>query len=78
MIPTMIVFGALFGRWPWLALAAAAVVWPALLIVTDVMDVERGLVVAAGLGVANAAVGVVVHQCVLFAVRRVRQRAAAG
>ena len=78
MIPTMIVFGTLFGRWPWLALAAAAVVWPALLIVTDVMDVERGLVVAAGLGVANAAVGVVVHQCVLFAVRRVRHRAAAG
>jgi len=38
MIPTMMLFGVVLGRWPWAALVAAAVGWPALLVVTHVME----------------------------------------
>ncbi len=78
MIPTMILFRALFGRWPGAALVAAAIAWPILLVVTGVMDVEGGLLAAAGLSAANAVVGVVVHQGTLFGVRRLRRQAGAA
>ncbi len=78
MIPTMMLFGAVLGRWPGVALAAAAIGWPILLVATGVMGVEGGLLAAAGLSVANAAVGLAAHQCVLFGVRRLRRQAGAA
>lgn len=78
MIPTLILFGLVFGRWWRLSLVAAAVGWPALLVATDVMDVEVGLLGAAGLAVINAGVGVLVHQGALSALRLLRHRHALG
>ena len=72
MIPTMIVLGLVFGRWWRSSLVAAAVVWPVLLVATDVMSVEAGLFAASALATANAAVGVLVHQMILRMARQLR------
>ena len=76
MIPTMIVFGLITGRWWRLALVAAAILWPALLLVDGAMGVSASLLVAALLGAVNAAIGVAVHQALLWLVRRLRPGAA--
>jgi hypothetical protein len=69
VIPTMIVFGVVLGRWWRFALVAAAVVWP-LLVAADGVGVTVGLLAyAAAIGVANAAVGVLAHQACLHAYR---------
>jgi hypothetical protein len=73
MIPTMIVFGLVFGRWWRTTLIAAAVLWPALVVWTAGPVTVGQVVGAALLGVANAAVGVLVHQAVLWVIRRRRQ-----
>ena len=76
MIPTMIVFGLLLGRWWRFALISAAIVWPTLLLVDGVIELSRGslrlLPGAALFGVANAGAGVAVHQALLFVFRRLR------
>ena len=78
MIPTLILFGLVFGRWWRPALAVAAVGWPAVLVAGDVMELEVGLLGAAGLAVLNTGVGVLVHQAIRRAVRRWRDRQRAG
>lgn len=70
MIPVVILFGLIFGRWWRSSLAAAALGWPALLLATDVMGVEPGLLGASGLAIANAGVGVLIHQGVLRMIRK--------
>jgi hypothetical protein len=72
VIPTMIVFGLLLGRWWRIALIAAAVLWPALLVADGVIGLSASLLGAAVLAVANAAVGVAIHQACLRGVRRLR------
>lgn len=72
MIPTLILLGLVFGRWWRSSLIAAAVGWPVLLIATDVMSVEAGLLGASALAIMNAAVGVLVHQVILWTTRRLR------
>jgi len=72
VIPTLIVFGLVFGHWWRFSLAAAAVGWPILLVATDVMGVEPNLLAASGLAVANTALGVLVHQGILRLLRRRR------
>ena len=71
MIPTLILLGLVFGhRWK-TTLVVAAVGWPLLLIATGVdsgLDFALG---AAALAVANAAVGILVHQALWFLVRGV-------
>lgn len=74
MIPTVILFGVILGRWWAPTVAFGAIFWPALLIASGVMGVEPGLLAAAGLGAANAAVGVLVHQVLLWIIRRARER----
>lgn len=78
MVPTMIVFGLILGRWWWAALIAAAVLWPAWLVLGGAITAESGLLIPALYGVANAAVGVAVHQGVLAVVRRVRDHGRVG
>jgi hypothetical protein len=78
VIPTLILFGLLVGRWWRLSLVAGAVGWPVLLVATDVMDVEVGLLAAAGLAVINTGAGVLVHQVVLRAFRLLRPRRASS
>jgi hypothetical protein len=74
MIPTLILFGLMFGRWWRFSLIAAAVGWPVALVLTDVMGLEWGLISAAVLAVGNTFVGVLVHQGVLWGVRRARSQ----
>lgn len=78
MIPTLILLGLVFGRWWRLSLVTAAVGWPVLLVVDDTMDVEVGLLGAAGLAVINAGIGVLFHQAVLRTLRLLRPRHASG
>ncbi|TCB90735.1 hypothetical protein E0H26_26445 [Micromonospora zingiberis] len=72
MIPALIVFGLLFGRWWRSALIVAALGWPVLLVVSGVLGVEPGLLGAAALAVANTAAGVLIHQGVLLVIRKLR------
>ncbi|GIJ12915.1 hypothetical protein ACFFMR_24560 [Micromonospora andamanensis] len=72
MIPTLILFGLLLGRWWRTTLIAAALGWPVLLVATDVSGVGPGLLGASGLAVVNTAVGVLVHRGVLLVVRQRR------
>lgn len=74
MIPTLILCGLVFGHWWRLSLITAALGWPLLLLVSDVMSVEVGLVGAAGLAVINTGIGVLVHQGGLRAARLLRHR----
>jgi hypothetical protein len=74
VIPTLILFGLAFGRWWRLSLIVAALGWPVLLVATHVMGVEMGLLGASGLAIANTGVGVLIHQGILRAIRRLRRR----
>ncbi|MGH3712754.1 MAG: hypothetical protein ACRDT4_04740 [Micromonosporaceae bacterium] len=73
MIPTLILFGLVFGRWWRFSLVAAALGWPALLVATGVMGVGWGLFGAAALAVVNAGVGVLVHHGIRLLVRGLRR-----
>ena len=70
MIPSLILFGFVFGRWWKLSLAASAMAWPLLLVVTRVIGLEWGLMGAAVLAVGNTLAGVLVLQGVLWIARR--------
>lgn len=79
MIPTMIVFGLLTGRWWRSALVAAAVLWPLLLVISGVSDHAPGplalmLAQAGILAIANTGVGVAIHQVLLYLARKLRTR----
>ncbi len=73
MIPTMILFGVVLGRWWWAALPLAAISWPILLLASDTIDAGQ-IPGAAMLGLLNAAVGVGVAQGVLLVYRGLRHR----
>jgi hypothetical protein len=74
VIPTMIVFGLLFGRWWRSTLLIGTVGWVVVLLGSGIIEPDpRNLVLASALAFANTAVGVAVHQAVLFTVRRLRQ-----
>jgi hypothetical protein len=77
MIPTMILFGVVFGRWWRITLAAAALAWPLLLVATDVVG-NISLIGAAALAVVNAGAGVLVHQGVLLGYRHLRRPSSSG
>ena len=85
MIPNLILLGLLFGRWWRVTLLVGTVGWPLLLLAADHVfrlktgDVIYGfgpgdLAATAGMAFANTAVGVALHQAVLFMVRRLRWR----
>ncbi len=82
MILWMLALGLLAGRWWKATLVLAAVVWPMLLVLTGVVP-EDGTwsgddagVLAGGavLAVANAALGVAVHQVLRWVLRAGRAR----
>jgi hypothetical protein len=75
MIPTMILFGLIFGRWWRVTLVAVALGWPLLLVITDIAGIDSTLLGTGVLAVVNAGVGVLVHQGVLLAYRRLRRPA---
>ena len=73
MIPTMILLGLVTGYWWKLALPAAAVIWPILLLASDTITASQ-IPAAALLGLINAAVGAALVQGVLVGVRAIGHR----
>jgi hypothetical protein len=73
VIPTLIVIGAVFGRWWRVTLLVSAVGWPVLLVVTGAMSPGPALVGAAGLAVLNTGAGVLFHQGLLRGGRKLRR-----
>ena len=70
MIPTMILFGLALGRWWRSALVASALFLPLLGLLGGAIETAEEVMVSAALGLANAAVGIAVHQAILLATRR--------
>jgi hypothetical protein len=65
----MILAGLIFGRWWKATLIGAAIGWPLLLIATG-SDLDIATIpVAAALGAANAAIGILVHRFLWLMVR---------
>ena len=61
MIPTMILFGLLLGRWWKVALVAGTSAWPLLLWSQGLLATPSDMLGAAALALVNTAVGVLVH-----------------
>lgn len=79
MIPTMILFGLVFGRWWKVVLPAGAVVWVVILaLAPEISMTGTDWLLAAILGAANTAAGVAVHQIVLALIRWLVARALRG
>lgn len=74
MVPTIILFGLLLGRWWKSALAATVLVWPAMLWSAGVVSTPGEVAGAATLALLNGAVGVGVHHLVLGLVRSARHQ----
>lgn len=74
MIPSLIAFGLIFGRWwkPTVVIGVAG--WVVVLLVTDIIT-WHVIPAAAAFAFINTAVGVLVHQGGLWVVRAVRSRA---
>jgi len=73
VIPTLIMVGAVFGRWWRVTLLASAVGWPVLLVVTGAMSIGPALAGAAGLAVLNSGAGVLIYQGILRGGRKLRR-----
>jgi hypothetical protein len=61
VIPTLIMVGAVFGRWWRVTLLVSAVGWPVLLVVTGATSPGPALVGAVGLALLNAGAGALLH-----------------
>ena len=72
MIPTLILFGLIFGRWPRSAILIGTLAWPLLLLADNTISAGDLLLGAAGYALINTGVGVLVHQTVLQLLRRLR------
>jgi hypothetical protein len=76
VIPTLILFGLVFGRWWKTSLAVGTLGWPLLLLAGDILHSPKEVAGAAALGLANTLVGVVIHQLFLRLIRALRRRQA--
>lgn len=74
MIPTMILFGLVAGRWWKTSLVAGTIGWPLLLFAQDILHAPREVLGAAALGLVNTLAGVAVHQLALRLIRATRKR----
>jgi hypothetical protein len=70
VIPIAVIFGLVVGRW-W-ALAAAALGWAVILVATGTTGFDGAMALGAGLALANAAVGVLVHKACAAVFRAAR------
>jgi hypothetical protein len=69
MVPTLLLFGLVLGRWWRTTLLAALIGWPLLLLVTTAIEPGWTILGAAAIGVVNTGVGVLIHQAVLWWLR---------
>lgn len=74
MIPILILFGLIFGRWWLITLILGTLVWPIVLVASGTMDLEWDLLGAAGLALLNTLAGVLLHQALLWLVRQFPRR----
>jgi hypothetical protein len=72
MIPTMLLFGLILGRWWKSCTVAGTLGWPMLLWAQDIIQSPAEFVGAAGLGALNTMVGVGIHQLMWHLVRSLR------
>lgn len=72
MIPTLILFGLIFGRWPRSVILIGTLGWPLILLADNTISAGVSLLGAAGYALINTGVGVLVHQVILRLVRRLR------
>ena len=72
MIPTLILYGLIFGRWSRSAILIGTLGWPLVLLADNTISVGVLLLGAAGYAFINTGIGVLVHQGVLRLVRRLR------
>jgi hypothetical protein len=77
VIPVLLFLGVVLGRWWRTAIIASALGWPALLVATDVMDIEPVLLAASALAAGNVGVGLLLHHTVAWAWRTIRPTARA-
>ena len=75
MIPTVLLFGFLFGRWWKIAIPAAILGWPAFLVADGVVHGLPFAVAAGLLAAGNVAVGALAFQLVRRLIRPVAARA---
>ncbi len=75
MVPTLLLFGLLLGRWWRPTLLIAAVGWPLLLLAQGIIEPGRNLAGAAGIAVVNTGIGILLHQGVRRLVRSRRPSA---
>ena len=73
MIPTMLLFGLVLGRWWKTCLVVGTLGWPLLLWFDNIIDSPTEVLGAAGLAALNTAVGVAIHQSLLQLFRWLRK-----
>ena len=76
MIPTLILFGLIFGRWPRSSILVGTLGWPLALLANHTISEGVMLLGAAGYALINTGVGVLVHQAVLRLIRHLRHEQA--
>lgn len=72
MIPTMLLFGLILGRWWKTCLVAGTLFWTLLLWTMDIIESPNEFLSAGGLAALNTLVGVGIHQLVLRLARSQR------
>ena len=73
MIPTMFLFGLVFGRWWKACFVVGTLGWPLLLWFDNIVESPTDVLGAAGLAALNTAVGVAIHQSLLHLFRWLRK-----
>ena len=73
MIPTILLFGLVLGRWWKTCLVVGTLGWPLLLWFDNIIESPTEFLGAAALAALNTAVGVAVHQSLLHLFRRLRK-----
>ena len=73
MIPTMLLFGLVLGRWWKTCLVVGTLGWPLLLWFDNIIESPTEFLGAAGLAALNTAVGVAIHQSLLHLFRWLRK-----
>ncbi|MFK5636154.1 hypothetical protein [Ornithinimicrobium sp. LYQ103] len=73
MIPTMLLFGLVLGRWWKTCLVIGTLGWPLLLWFDNIIESPNDFLGAAGLAALNTAVGVAIHQWLLHLFRWLRK-----
>jgi hypothetical protein len=73
MIPTMLLYGLILGRWWKTCLVVGSLCWPLFLWLENIIDTHNEFLGATGLAALNTAVGVALHQSLLRLLKWLRK-----